>query len=271
MRSLLSILCWISVANAAWAWQETVPPPDSLVHVRTLTILSSDLPDAERIRTARALEGRTYRVDELRERVLHNLENSGYLKATVEEPRFTRIMLETVQPRYADVSIQVSPGTRYRLEAIIFEGGLSFSAEQLRDTFHAAVGDEFNGSAIGKGLESLRQLYSTDGHINFTAVPQLRIEQDRGSVELIVSMEEGPVFNFGRLHVEGKEIRAGKADALLSAWAPLSGKAFNAPLLSKWLVENADFLPNDGQSPLRHVEVHLDISTHRADIGLRFP
>jgi Surface antigen variable number repeat len=271
MRSLLSILCWMSVANAAWAWQGTVPPPDSLVQVRTLTILSSNLPDAERLRTARALEGRTYRVEELRERVLRNLQNFGYLKATAEEPQFTGIMLETVQPRYAAASIQVSPGTRYRLEAIIFEGGLSFSAEQLRDAFHVPVGDEFNGSAIGKGLDDLRQLYSTDGHINFTAVPQLRIEEDRGTVELIVSMEEGPVFNFGRLFLEGKEMRAGAADALLGAWAPLSGKTYNAPLLSKWLVENADFLPNDGQSPLRHVEMHLDISTHRADIGLRFP
>ncbi len=245
--------------------------PDSLVHVRTLTIISTNLPEAERLRITRAVEGRTYRVDELKPSVLRNLGDLGYARATVEEPHLSGIALETPQPRSANVSIQVSPGKQYRLEALIFDGGLSFSAEQLRDAFTVRVGDEFNSTAMGKGLERLRQLYSTNGHINFTAVPTLQFEEDRSTVVLKVDIDEGPEFNFGRLFFEGKETRAGEANALLTAWTPLSGKPYNEQLLSKWLVENATFLPNDRKNPLRRVELHSDVSTHRADILLKFP
>jgi outer membrane protein assembly factor BamA len=271
MRSWVGILCCMSVAGAAWAAQETVLPADSLVHVRTLTIISSNLPQAERLRTTRALEGGTYRVDELKERIQRSLQDLGYARATVEEPHLSSFVVETPQARSANVSIQVSPGTRYRLEAVIFEGGRSFSAEQLRDAFAVAVGDEFNATAIGQGLDHLGQLYSTNGHIVFTAVPTLQFEEDRRAVVLTVSIGEGPQFTFGRLFTGGEEARAGEANDQQNAWAALSGKQYNGPLLSKWLAENATFLPKDGQNPLRHVEILLDASTHRADIALKFP
>jgi beta-lactamase regulating signal transducer with metallopeptidase domain len=248
-----------------------VLPPASLVHVQTLTIVSSNLPRAERLRVARGLEGRTYEVEELRERVRRNLCDLGYARATAEEPHLSGVSFETPRLRSANVSIQVSPGKQYRLEAVNFEGGRSFSAEQLRDAFNVPVGDEFNKTAIGNGLDHLMQLYSTNGHLNFTAVPELQFEEDRSTIVLGINIDEGPEFNFGRLFLEGKETRAGEANALLSAWTPLSGKPYNGPLLSKWLVDNATFLPNDGKAPLRHVEMHLDISTHRADIQLKFP
>jgi len=245
--------------------------PASRVQVRTLTIISSELPITERLGTTRALEGGTYEVEELKERVQDNLRNLGYARATVEEPYLSGISLETPQQRSADVSIQVSPGKKYRVEAVIFEGGHSFSAEQLRDAFHVAVGGEFNVRAFREGLERLRQLYETDGRLNFTAVPELEYEEDRRTVVFRVNIDEGNVFNFGRLFFEGKERRAGEADALLRAWTPLSGRPYNPQLLSKWLVENATLLPNDGKDPLEYVEEHQDASTHRADILLKFP
>jgi beta-lactamase regulating signal transducer with metallopeptidase domain len=249
----------------------TALPPVSLVQVRTLTIISSELPITERLRTTRALEGGTYEVEELKERVQDNLRNMGYARATVEDPHLSGISLETPQPRSANVSIQVSPGKKYRLEAVIFEGGHSFSAEQLRDAFHVAGGGEFNVRAIREGLERLRRLYLKDGRINFTAVPELEYDEDRRTVVVKVNVDEGDVFNFGRLFFEGKERRAGEADALLRAWTPLSGRPDNPQILSKWLIENAPFLPNDGKDPLEYVEEHLDSSTHQADILLKFP
>jgi beta-lactamase regulating signal transducer with metallopeptidase domain len=250
---------------------QTLLSPDSLVHVRTLTIISSNLPEAERLRITRAVEGRTYRVDMLEVSVLRNLGDLGYAKATGEEPHLSGIALETPPPRSANVSIQVSPGKQYRLEAVIFEGGHSFSSEQLRDALHFPVGGLFNATAIGNGLERLRQLYATNGHVNFAAVPTLQVEEDRSAVVLRVNIDEGDVFNFGRLFFEGRETRAGEANALLNAWTRLSGKRYNGQLLSKWLVENATFLPLDARAQLRHLEMHQDISTHRVDILLKFP
>jgi len=160
--------------------------------------------------------------------------------------------------------------SQYRLESVLFEGGRSFSPERLKDTFNVPIGDKFNHTAIGQGLERLRQLYGDYGYINFTAVPGVQLDKDQGTIILTISIDEGSQFTFGRLFLAGQETRAGEAHALRNAWAALSGKRYDSSLLRKWLIQNATFLPNDGQ-PLRHVEEHLDSSTHQVDFALTFP
>jgi hypothetical protein len=180
---------------------------------------------------------------------------------------------QTADPSGGTSSSSAPDPAQYRLEAIRFEGGRSFSQEQLKNAFSVPVGNKFNHTAVGQGLDRLKQLYGDNGYINFSAVPLLQFDKDQGSVVLKVSIDEGTQFTFGRLILAGRETRAGEADALRSAWATLPGKRYDSSLLSDWLVTNAKFLPNDGQSPLRHVgiEMHQDSSTHQADILLTFP
>jgi hypothetical protein len=123
--------------------------------------------------------------------------------------------------------------SQYRLEAVLFEGSRSFSPEQLKETFNVPIG-KFNHTAIGQGLERLRWLYGDHGYINFTAVPGLQLDKDRGAIILTISIEDGPQFTFGRLFLAGQETRAGEADALRNAWAPLSGRTYDSSLLRKW-------------------------------------
>src|ERR1700733_13374137 len=104
--------------------------------------------------------------------------------------------------------------SQYRLEAVIFEGGRSFSAKHLYDTFNVPVGDKFNHTVLGQGLERFRQLYGDYGYFNFTAVPELQLDKDRGTAVLTISIDEGKQFTFGKLFLEGQETRAGEADAL---------------------------------------------------------
>jgi outer membrane protein assembly factor BamA len=160
--------------------------------------------------------------------------------------------------------------SQYRLEAVHFQGSRSFSPEQLKETFNVPTADKFNHTAVGKGLERLRQLYGDYGYINFTAVPTLQLDNDRGTVVLTITMDEGDRFTFGQLHLAGQETQAGEADALHNAWTALSGRRYDSSLLRKWLIQNTTFLPNDGQ-PLRHVKTHVDASTHQADLLLTFP
>jgi Surface antigen variable number repeat len=221
MRSLVGILCCMSVAGGAWAVQGN----------------------------------------------LHDLE---YVTASAEELHPSGIPRETAQAASGNAAVQDSP-EGYRIQAVVFEGGKSFSQEQLARAFKVQVGDVFNHSAISQGVEGLRQLYSTNGHVNFTAVPELQWDKARNTVVLTVSIDEGAPFYLGRLLLAGDEARAGEANALRRAWAPLSGKRYNLPLLSKWLDENATFLPNDEKNRQRFVEQHIDSGTHRVDIQLTFP
>src|ERR1700683_855207 len=81
--------------------------------------------------------------------------------------------------------------SQYRLEAVLFEGSRAFTPEQLKETFDVPVGEKFKHTAIGQGLERLRQLYGDYGYINFTAVPTLQLDKNRGTVVLTISIDEG--------------------------------------------------------------------------------
>jgi hypothetical protein len=179
-------------------------------------------------------------------------------------------LCQTTNPSGGKPSSPAPDLAQYRLEAVLFDGGRSFSPEQLKDAFNVPVGDKFNHAAIGQGLDRLRQLYGDYGYINFTAVPMLKLDKDRGTLALTISIDEGSQFTFGRLVLAGQEPRAGEADALRNAWVALSGKRYDSSLLCKWLTKNATFLPNDGQ-PCRHVELHLSSDTHQADMKITFP
>jgi outer membrane protein assembly factor BamA len=161
--------------------------------------------------------------------------------------------------------------TQYRLEAIHLVGSHSFSMEQLQGAFDVPLGNKFDEKAVGEGLERLRLLYGDHGYINFTAVPTLQSDRDRGTVILTVSINDGAQFTFGRLFLTGQETRKGEADALHNAWAALSGKTYDSSLLCNWLSENAPFVANSGRPPCRQIEVHLSSDTHQADIGIKFP
>jgi outer membrane protein assembly factor BamA len=160
--------------------------------------------------------------------------------------------------------------SQYRLEAVLFEGSRSFSSEQLKDRFNVPIGDKLDHVAAGEGLERLRQLYNDSGYINFTAVPTLQLDRNRGTVVLTISIDEGQQFTFGKLFFEGQEPWAGEADALRNAWTALSGKRYDSSRLRRWLTQNATFLPNDGQQ-FRYMEQHLDTGTHLVDFKLTFP
>jgi hypothetical protein len=160
--------------------------------------------------------------------------------------------------------------TQYRLEAVDFEGSRLFTPKELEDSFHVPIGDKFDHRAVGQGLDRLRLLYGDHGYINFTAVPMLRVDKERGTVALTLSLQDGLQFRFGRLILKGKETRAGEADALRNAWVTLSGKTYNSSLLDRWLVKNAPFLSNE-EEVRRHTEMHLSSDTRQVNIAIMFP
>src|ERR1700678_4117741 len=101
---------------------------------------------------------------------------------------------ETANTSGRTISSPAGDLSQYRLEAVLFEGSRSFSPEQLKERFNVPVGDKFNHTAIGQGLERLRQLYGDNGYINFTAVPSLQLDKDRGTVVLTISIDDGIQF-----------------------------------------------------------------------------
>ncbi len=193
MRIAISILCVLPLVNVAVA-QELAEAPNPPVQVHILTILGDDLPEADRLRIAQVIEGKSCGVKGIQERVTQGLRDIGYEDARVETPKLTA----TLEGRSVDVSIRVAAGAQYRLEEIRFRGASVFSADQLRILFPIATGDLFSAAAIGRGLERVRELYGTKGYVECVVIPALEVDSVRRTIGLTLNVDEGERSGSGR-------------------------------------------------------------------------
>jgi outer membrane translocation and assembly module TamA len=242
MRFASAILTFLVFASIGRAQPSAEMPPTGQsaqieVQIRSLTIVSDDLPQADRERVMRCLQGYAYVSVEFEERTRQSLRNLGYYHAEVEDAELSWV--RDGQPgNRADVSIRVKPGAQFRLGYIQFKHATLFAPDQLRSQFPIKAGSLYCASSLEYGLEKLRGLYQDKGYINFGAIPLPVIDESHHVVDLTIDLDEGKPYVFGRLVLDGVEPRAGAGKALIESWASLQGKTYNPEALKAWLAAN---------------------------------
>jgi Surface antigen variable number repeat len=236
MHMVVRVLAVSLVANAGLGQ----PCPNELercVRINKLVIESTSLPDADRERIIRSFQQKRYPKDEdeFRERIREALRDLGYFKTVVDEPTFA---FPTKGIGIANVTVKVKPGAQYRLGEIRFQRATVFPAAQLRDVFSQRNGELFSATRFSRGLEDLRKLYSTRGYVNMVANPVPSVDESRRIIDLVLEVDEGQPFDFGRLYLEGVEPHPGSGKALLDSWKPLEGRRYNPVDLQHWLLAN---------------------------------
>jgi Surface antigen variable number repeat len=234
MRFLVGFLLVSSLANAVLGQSRPVEPA-CCVRIGSLTIESKTLSAADRERIVRLLREKTYPESEIGERVREAVRTLGYINAVVEEPQLS---FQAQERDIADVTVKVDPGVQYRLAEIRFEGETVLPPQQLRDAFSQQRGDLFNATKLGAGMERLRELYANRGYINMVASPAVMTDESRRTINLVLEVDEGQPFDFGKLYLEGIEPRPGAGKALLDSWKSLQGNRYNAAELQRWLLAN---------------------------------
>jgi GWxTD domain-containing protein len=160
------------------------------VNVRKLTIVSDDLPEFARYQIVQEYQGRAYPLDELMERIRQNLRDRGYAKAIVGflQPASAP---SGPPPQSMDVSVLVSAGAQYTLSGFSVEGAQAFSQDEIIQQFSVHPGDLFNATAIQQGLDHLRKLYGSKGYVNLGIIPELKIDDVRHAVTVVLNIREG--------------------------------------------------------------------------------
>ncbi len=154
------------------------------------------------------------KLEEDAERVRAAYQQKGYFKALVEEPQ-TKMRdtkagilplpgLKHGPGKAVDIIMPIEEGDRYRLGSITFTGNKAITNNKaLRAQFPMQDGDIFNTELVRKGLENLRKAYGALGYINFTPVPDTKIDDEKKLISLVVDIDEGKQFYVRRIEFQG--------------------------------------------------------------------
>jgi outer membrane protein insertion porin family len=158
---------------------------------------------------------RTYdatKLSEDAERVRDALQQKGYFKAIVQDPKtsirdskgFHLPLIQKGGGKEVDITMPIEEGDRYHLKEVKFSGNKAVTqTEFLRRAIPMKDGDVFNVELMRKGIKNLRDLYGHLGYINFTPVPDTEIDEEHKMVIVKFDLDEGKQFSVRRIEFTG--------------------------------------------------------------------
>jgi len=188
------------------------------------------------------LFSRTYdatKLSEDAERVRDALQQKGYFKALVQDPK-TNIhdshgfhlplpFIKKHPGKSVDITLPIEEGERYRLKEVKFSGNKAITnLPALRAQIPMKDGEIFNTELMRKGIKNLRDLYGALGYINFTPVPDTEIDEEHKTVTVKFDLDEGKQFSVRRIEFTGNTTTRDKV--IRRELALQEGQVYNAKL-----------------------------------------
>lgn len=154
------------------------------------------------------------------------------------------------------VAVHVDEGPQYRLERIRFNNNRAVSnAGALRSLFPIKDSDLFNHILIAEGLDNLRKAYLELGHIIFTSIPNVTIDEGNQTVLLEIDVDEGKMFYVSRIDIMGLDepvFQNARKDLLVKP-----GDVYDQRLVDLFLQKHTSLLPSNA-SPDSAIDLRLD-------------
>ena len=177
------------------------------------------------------------------EEVLHAaFSDLGFAQASVENVTLKASDTLAV-PKPVTVKADITDGPRFRVGTISFTGSHAFSEAKLRAAFPIKKGDLFNRSKIASGLNGIRKLYGPKGYYDLVFVPDVMFSST-GTVDLRVTLSEGPQYHMGDLEIYAKKE---VADRVAGEWHLREGAIFDANYPQTFIDESHTLPPEFGR------------------------
>lgn len=217
------------------------------------------------------------KLEEDAERLRFALQDRGYFKAIVRDPKASMRDVSHIRWYYplkksngkvVDITVPIEEGDRYRLKQITFTGNKAITnTEALRRVFKLKDGDWFNRTAIGKGLEELRKVYGSFGYINFTSVPDTSVDEERKLVTLTIDIDEGKPFYVRRIEFSGNTTTRDKV--IRRELALEEGAIYNSQLWELSLLRLNQLNYFEPLKPEQDSETSQNQQEHTVDLTLK--
>lgn len=164
------------------------------------------------------------------------------------------------------VTVEVNEGASYTLHDVEIQGS-GIASGTLYKAANFKVDDVANFDEINAGLERIYQRVRRGGYMQVHSKVERKINDPKKTVNLVIRIEPGPQYLFGRLTIEGLDLH-GEA-AMKKLWATKPGEPFDADYPDSFLaqVREAGYFDNLGST--KHV-LKVDEPTHTVDVTLVF-
>ncbi len=119
--------------------------------------------------------------------------------------RIGREIIDDPDSNWIRIRYVIDEGPRYRVRNVSFIGNRQYSAEQLLSALKLKTdqGDspEFNAASMNTDLNSLRDLYGSEGFVFANVELETRFLDEPGMLDLVYKIDEGKQYRVGQIHV----------------------------------------------------------------------
>ena len=181
---------------------------------------------------------------------------------------FTRV---TVQ-KAADVEglavkVAVDEGGTYNLGDVRIEGAPHFEPAKLLKAGKFKTGDLADFGEVGKGIDRIKKALSHQGFMRNDVQIVRNVDESKKVVNLVLRIDEGAQFLFGKLKIEGLDLNG--ESAVRKMWTHKEGTPYNPEYPEYFLsqVREEGLFDNLGDT---RAEAKVDDKTRIVDVTLIF-
>lgn len=136
------------------------------------------------------------KIDEDVEKLTAYYRGLGYFRA-----RVSRELDFDDANRWLTLRFIIDEGPRYQVRSVSIEGNRKFATQPLLDFLELKSGEYFNQAKMNKDLNSLTDIYGSQGHIFADVQADPRFLEEPGQLDLVYRIKEGDVFSVGEINV----------------------------------------------------------------------
>jgi outer membrane protein assembly factor BamA len=182
----------------------------------------------------------------------------------VSFPKITTAKAERVDGLV--VTVTVDEGVPYDLGVVRFLGVAPSEASQLARVADLQKG-VVNFDEVKTGVDRVHKRYRDNGYMHVSEKVAREVHDDSHTVDVVVTMDQGPQYHFGKLKIDGLDILS--EPEIRKMWGDREGKVFQPDFPDSFLarIKEEGIFENLGKT---RAETDIDESSKIVDVTLHF-
>jgi outer membrane protein insertion porin family len=187
----------------------------------------------------------------------------GYLKASFSGPE-AKIVESHADEILVDATFGVTPGQQYKMTELALKGNRAVPAETLRKLVSISPDQPVNGVEIEKDVTAIKNFYGKHGFVAATVKSGPEIDDAKGTVRYVLTINEGDLYKMGELEIHGLDDHT--TSRLQNQWTLRPGDVYDSSYSQRFLAqvykEIGDWRVRVDETPSQQ--------DHTVDVTLRF-